>query len=79
MPPERSDYIKGMEIFLNNPKTSYKTNPHVFDELRQKSGMSISEMFKHVGRTSKYVKPKEPSDEEKSKARLNQLEQSSAK
>ena len=77
MPRERSDYIKGMEIFLNNPKTSYKTNPHVFDELKNKSGMSISEMFKHVGRSSKFTKPKEPTDNEKSEQRLNKLEVSS--
>ncbi len=79
MPRERNDYIKGMELFLNNPKTSYKANPQVFDELHKKSGMSISEMFKHVGRSSKYVKPKEPTDAEKSQERLNQLEQSSQK
>lgn len=77
MPPERNDFVKGMEFFLNHPTASYAKNPQVFKELQQKSGMSISDMFKHVGRTSKYYKPKEPSDEEKSKARLNHLEASS--
>ena len=79
MPRERNDYIVGMEKFLNNPNTSYKSNPHIFDEIKSKTGMSISEMFKHVGRNSKYVKPKEPSDKQKSEERLTNLELSSQK
>ncbi len=79
MPRERNEYILGMEKFLNNPNTSYKTNPRVFDEITKQSGMSISEMFKHVGRSSKYVKPKETTDKEKSEQRLTNLENNSIK
>lgn len=80
MPRERNEYILGMEKFLNNPNTSYKTNPHVFDEIKKQTGMSISEMFKHVGRTSKYnTQRKEPTDKEKSEQRLTNLETNSQK
>ena len=73
MPRRKNDIIAGMEAFLNNPDTTY-ANPHVFNEIHKQSGMSVSEMLKHVGRNSRNIKVKEPSDKEMSQERLKTLE-----
>ena len=72
--PRKSDYILGLEAVLNNPKTSFQQNPKVFNELYKQSGMSMNAMMKHIGKSSKNRKQKEPTDAEKSEARLDRME-----
>ena len=49
----KSHFTAGLETILNNPQTSFMRNPKVFGELHKQSGMSMSEMIRHVGRGSK--------------------------
>jgi hypothetical protein len=70
----KSHFTAGLETILNNPQTSFMRNPKVFGELHKQSGMSMSEMIRHVGRGSKQKKVAEPTDAEKSKARLDAME-----
>ena len=72
--PRKSDFVIGLETVLNNPKTNFIQNPKVFNELYKQTGMSMNAMMKHIGRTSKSKKQKEPTDAERSEARLNQME-----
>ena len=72
--PRKSDYVIGLEAVLNNPKTSFEKNPKVFNELYNQTGMSMNAMMKHIGRASKNRKHKEPTDAEKSEARLDRME-----
>jgi len=71
--PRKSDYIVGLEAVLNNPKTSFLHNPSTFKEIQTQSGMSMNAMLKHVGGRSRQKK-KEPTDAEKSEARINAME-----
>jgi len=66
----------GLEKILNNPKTSFLNNPGTFHEIHKASGMSMSGMIKHIGRMEMAVRNKknEPSDSERSKERLDELE-----
>ncbi len=74
----KSDYISGLETILNNPKTNFVKNPNVFKEIHNASGLSMSELIRHVGKKSKNAKKDEkPSDDERSKERLSTLEHSS--
>jgi hypothetical protein len=70
----KSHFTAGLETILNNPQTSFMRNPKVFGELHKQSGMSMSEMIRHVGRGSKQKKVAEPTDAEKSQARLDAME-----
>jgi len=69
----------GLQKILNNPKTSFLTNPGTFHEIHKQSGMSMSGMIKHIGRMEQNVrgKKKEPTDSERSKERLDELESKS--
>jgi len=62
-----------MEAVLNNPQTSFLTNPKTFHEIHKQSGMSMNAMMKHIGGKVKQKK-KEPTDAEKSKERLEAME-----
>jgi hypothetical protein len=74
----KSDFAVGLEHILNNPQTNFVKNPTVFGEIHKASGMSVSEMIRHVGKRSKAPKKDEkPSDDERSKERLAALESSS--
>jgi hypothetical protein len=74
----KSDFNSGLEHILNNPQTNFVTNPSVFNEIYKASGMSVSSMIRHVGKRSKAVKKDEkPSDEERSRERLQALGASS--
>lgn len=74
----KSDFSIGLEHILNNPQTNFVKNPTVFGEIHKASGMSVSEMIRHVGKRSKSVKKDEkPSDDERSKERLAALESAS--
>ena len=78
--PRKSDFQCGLETVLNNPQTSFLKNPTTFNEIQKQSAMSIGAMLKHVGKTSrsqKNGKPKEPTDAERAKARIDTMEQKS--
>jgi hypothetical protein len=67
-----------MEAVLNNPQTSFLTNPRTFHEIHKQSGMSMNAMMKHIGGKVKQKK-KEPTDAEKSKERLDAMESKTEK
>jgi hypothetical protein len=73
---ERSDFTLGLEHILNNPKTNFIKNPTVFNEIHKASGMNLSSMIRHVGKKTKLGKDEKPSDDERSKERLSNLQSS---
>lgn len=71
----KSAYTLGLETILNNPQTSFLHNPKVFSELHKQSGMSMSEMIRHVGKGARqHKKVPEKTDNEKSQERLEMME-----
>ena len=72
--PHKTNFQLGMEAVLNNPQTSFLTNPRTFHEIHKQSGMSMNAMMKHIGGKVKQHKKKEPTDAEKSKERLDAME-----
>jgi hypothetical protein len=74
MPRVKDDFSAGLETILNNPATSFLKNPKTFKEIHAQSGMSLTSMVRHIGRKSKTQKETKPTDEERSKARLDNLE-----
>lgn len=76
---QKDDFTAGLETILNNPQASFLKNPAVFREIQQQSGMSVGAMIKQLGRGSKRQKPAEPTDAEKSKARMDKMEEASEK
>lgn len=74
--PRKNEFAMGLETILNNPKTNFLKNPKVFSEIHSQSKMPLSEMIRQVGRTSKKVgrERREPTDAEKSEARLDKME-----
>jgi hypothetical protein len=80
MPSKRKDeFSAGLETILNNPKTSFITNPKTFREIHSQSGMSMSAMIRHIGKQSKKMKDPKMTDAERSEARLETLETKSEK
>lgn len=79
MPKRKDDFSAGLEAILNNPQTSFLKNPKTFKEIHSQSGMSMSSMIRHIGKKSKSQKDEKPTDEERSKARLDALESNSDK
>jgi hypothetical protein len=79
MPKLKDDFSAGLETILNNPQTSFITNPKTFKEIHSQSGMSMGAMICHIGKQSGKHKEHKPTDEEKSKARLDTLEAKSEK
>jgi len=76
--PRKNDFTLGLETILNNPATSFLTQPKVFTEIHGQSKMPLSHMIRAIGKGAKNrKKPSEPTDEEKSKARLDKMEASS--
>lgn len=77
MPRRKTDFAMGLETILNNPQTSFLTQPKVFGEIHAQSKMPLASMIKTIGRGAKDNKKKknEPTDEEKSEARLKAMEQ----
>jgi len=72
----KSDFAIGLEHILNNPQTNFVKNPTVFSEIHKASGMSVSEMIRHVGKRRKHdPKDEKPSDDERIKERLSNLNQ----
>lgn len=74
MPRMKDDFSAGLETILNNPQTSFLKNPKTFKEIHAQSGMPLTAMVRHIGRMSKNKKETKPTDEERSKARLDNLE-----
>lgn len=76
MPRRKGDFTLGLEAMLNRPEMSPIKNPQVMREIHAKSEMSLSQMLSYIGKNSrtKNGKPKEPSDKEKSEARVAELE-----
>lgn len=73
--PRKSDFRMGLEAVLNNPNTSFLSSPKVFHEIHKESGMTMAAMMRHIGKGSRSKKKHaEPTDEEKSEARLNKME-----
>lgn len=78
MPRHQKNHLTlGLEAMLNNPAT----NPFAsvegykgFKEVISASELPMTEVFRHIGKNKKSKKPKEPSKEEQSKARLEKLE-----
>ena len=71
--PRKTDFQLGMEAVLNNPKTSFLHNPKTYHEIQSQSGMSMSAMMRHIGGKTRKQK-KGPTDDEKSKERLDAME-----
>ena len=71
--PHKTNFQLGMEAVLNNPQTSFLTNPRTFHEIHKQSGMSMNALMKHIGGKAQQKK-KEPTDAEKSKERLDAME-----
>jgi len=75
----KDDFSAGLETILNNPQTSFMTNPKTFREIHAQSGMPLAAMIRHIGKQAEKHKDKKPTDDEKSKARLDTLEAKSEK
>ena len=78
MPKQRkSDFAKGLEIMMNDPRTSPFTTEgsKVFKEIISASQMPLTEALKYVGKNKKKVKG--PTDQERSEARVEKLEETS--
>jgi hypothetical protein len=72
--PRKDDYTRGLEVILNNPKTSFLRDSRTFHEIHKASEMSLSSMIKHVGRGARSSVPKPPTDKEKSETRIKEME-----
>lgn len=76
MPRRKNDFTMGLETILNNPNTSFLTQPKVFSEIHSQSKMPLTTMIRTIGRSAKEQKGKraEPTDDEKSQARLSNMQ-----
>ena len=66
----------GLEKILNDKNASPLTNPQVFKQILTATNQPLTTSLKHIGKTSKM---KKPSDDDRSKERLQTLEQSEEK
>jgi len=73
-PSQKSCFAKGLEVILNSKEASPLHNPAVFRNILTSSGKSMSETLRYIGKKQKTPKP---NDDEKSKARLEKLEEAS--
>ena len=76
MPKQRkSDFAKGLEVMMNDPRTSPFTaeGSKAFKEIVSASQMPLTEVLKYVGKGKK--KAKGPTDKERSEARIEKLEE----
>ena len=72
----KGDFTLGLETMLNRKDTSPIHSPQVVKELHAKSGMSMGDMIRYIGKGARGKKGerKEPTDKEKSEARVEELE-----
>ena len=78
-PPKQrkmNDFNKGLTKLLNDPRTSpFSDSGHAgFKTVIQESGLTLSEVCRHVGRGRKSEPPPKPTDAELSAARVQHLE-----
>jgi hypothetical protein len=66
----------GLEKILNDKNASPLTNPQVFKQILTATNQPLTTSLKHIGKTSRI---KKPSDDDRSKERLQTLEQSEEK
>ena len=73
---EKNALTKGLETMLNNPTTSPFTaeGSKVFKEVISASELPLTEALKYIGKGKK--KTKGPTDQERSEARIEKLEES---
>ena len=73
---EKSQLMKGLETMLNDPRTSPFTaeGSKVFKEVISASELPLTEALKYIG---KGKKKKGPTDQERSQARVEKLEETS--
>ena len=77
MPPPKRPQHLGLERLLNNKEASPLSNPAVFRQVVSSSGMSVSQILKYTGK--RMTAPKKPTDDERSKERIQKLEEASEK
>ena len=77
-PRPKNAMTLGLEMMLNNPTTSpfSAEGSKVFKEVINASNMPLTEALKYIGKNKK--KAKGPTDAERSKARVEKLEESAA-
>lgn len=75
MPKHKSDFAKGLETILNDPRTSPFTaeGARGFKEVISASQLPLTEALKYIGKGKK--KAKGPTDKERSQQRVETLEQ----
>jgi len=75
MPKHKSDFTKGLETMLNDPRTSPFTadGSKVFKEIITASELPLTEALKYVGKGKK--KAKGPTDKERSEQRVDKLDE----
>lgn len=75
MPKHKSDFAKGLEVIMNDPRTSPFTadGSRAFKEIISASAMPLSDVLKYIGKGKK--KTKGPTDKERSEARIEKLEE----
>ena len=66
----------GLEKILNDPHSSPLTKPDVFRSIITATNQPLTHSLKYIGKTSRI---KKPSDEDRSKERLEKLEESHEK
>lgn len=73
--PRKSDFAKGLEVVLNDPRMSPFTadGSKAFKEIMSASELPLTEVLKYVGKGKKKVKG--PTDKERSEARVEKLEE----
>ena len=74
MPKHRkSDFVKGLEVMMNDPRTSPFTaeGSKVFKEVISASELPLTEALKYIGKGKK--KQKGPTDKERSEQRVEKL------
>lgn len=76
MPKQKSALTLGLEKILNNPQASPLTNPAVFRQIVQSTNQPLTASLRHLGKGSRV---KEPTDQERSKARVAKLEETQEK
>ncbi len=70
----KDNFTLGLETILNSKQGNFMKDTKAFNEIHKESGMSLSQMIKSIGRGSKEKKYAPPTDNERSEARLKQLE-----
>jgi hypothetical protein len=78
MPRKENNFNKGLKMMLNDPRTAPFAGGGnaAFKAVIQESGMSMTDVFSHLGKNKGKARPKPPTDAELSAARVEKLETS---